>query len=203
MARLLNDRKPSEPVGNIQVETSPAFPAGVAETPCGGICEQNLPSSHPSTTNHSHPSFLQINPCQIRLGAESNCEESGPSSAPCANSHCHFSGCYNTGESTALSLTHSLSENSGMEDNVRILNQEDFAGDIEGGAMVLAGEEDLEREIAMRLRLIGDQMNELYMQRRIGGERHWWGPLRWRLTQFISEILSALYNPLIDILPQH
>ncbi|OCT67976.1 uncharacterized protein XB22065716.L [Xenopus laevis] len=207
MARPLNDGKPSEPVGNIQVETSHAFPAGVAETPCGGICEQSLPSSHPSTTNHSQPSFCQINHCQINncqisLGTESNCQESGPSSAPCGNSHCHFSGCYNTGESTALSLTHSLSENSGMEVNVRILDQDDFAGDIQGGAM-LAGEEDIEREIAMRLRRIGDQMNELYMQRRVGGERHWWGPLRWHLTQFISEILAALYNPLVDILPHH
>ncbi|KAM8952282.1 uncharacterized protein RCH25_043078 [Pelodytes ibericus] len=67
----------------------------------------------------------------------------------------------------------------------------------------LADDGHIEREIAMRLRRIGDEMNELYLQRWVAGERRWWRPLRWHLTQFISEVLTALYNPLIDILPHN
>lgn len=69
------------------------------------------------------------------------------------------------------------------------------------GDRPLAGEVPIEREIALRLRRIGDQMNERYLQRRQIGQRQWWGPLRWHVIQIIGEIVAALYNPLVDILP--
>ncbi|KAG8448725.1 hypothetical protein GDO86_015699 [Hymenochirus boettgeri] len=198
MARPLYDGSPSEPVQNIQGENNNAFPAGVANNTCDGICEQNVPLSNQTNIIHLQPSSYQRCHCQINREAQSNCEES----ELCGQSL--FPATFNTGETTAISLTHSGSDTSGMDTDVYVPEQNDSVGASQDGALLLVMEENLEREIALRLRRIGDQMNELYLQRRFVGEQHhWWGPLRWHLTQFISEILAALYNPLVDILPHH
>ncbi|KAM4697120.1 uncharacterized protein WCC33_015807 [Rhinophrynus dorsalis] len=203
MARPLHDGNSSEPVGNIQAEASRTFPAS-------GICEQNAPLSHrPITSVHSPPASClrcysrHVTHCQTSRGSGSNCEESGTSSSTFGQTRCHIPESFSTGETTACGYRHTGHENSGMEEDVRSVDQDGVAADAPRGELLLAGEEDIEREIAIRLRRIGDQMNELYMQRRLAGERQWWAPLRWHLTHFIYEILAALYNPLVDILPHN
>ncbi|XP_069842919.1 bcl-2-binding component 3 [Dendropsophus ebraccatus] len=205
MARPLHDGSTSEPVGNIRSEAGRTFPADVSacEASSSTICEQNLPVSHPAATTPSSRSLSPV--CQRRpaphsqngLGMVNACDPE-PSSTPFEQRHCPYPESFSTGETTAYGLRHTAHEHSRVGMDTDVSNQNDAQAD-----RPLAGEVPIEREIALRLRRIGDQMNERYLQRRQVGQRQWWGPLRWHLTQIISEIVAALYNPLVDILPQN
>ncbi|MEE6491174.1 hypothetical protein FKM82_016115 [Ascaphus truei] len=208
MARPLHDGSASEPAGSIQAEGTRSFPSGgVGGEPSRGICEQNLPLSRRAGPSSPAPSCQRcssprINHCRPRHGLASDCEGSGPScSLPCEQRHCHFPESFTTGETTAYGLRPTEREYSGMEERVAVDQNRVGVVARPRGELPLVGEEAIDREIAIRLRRIGDQMNELYLQRRLAGERQWMGPLRWHLNQFISEILAALYNPLVDLLP--
>ncbi|KAM4021243.1 bcl-2-binding component 3 isoform 1-T1 [Anomaloglossus baeobatrachus] len=203
MARPLHDGSTSEPVGNIQSEASRTFPpadvSACEASSSSTICEQNLPASRPTapasrtlaSACQRHPSPSE-NHCQDRL------EMAEPSSTALERRHCSCPESFSTGETTAYGLRHTAHEHSRVGMDTDVSNQNDAQGD-----RPLAGEIPVEREIALRLRRIGDQMNDRYLQRRQNGQRQWWGPLRWHLTQIISEIVAALYNPLVDILPQN
>ncbi|XP_077141628.1 uncharacterized protein LOC143805821 [Ranitomeya variabilis] len=207
MARPLHDGSTSEPVGKIQSEASRTFPPDVSacEASSSTICEQNLPVSHPTAPAASctlasacqrRPSPSE-NHCQDRLEMVNSCDLE-PSSTTCERRHCPCPESFSTGETTSYGLRHTAHEHSRLGMDTDVSNQNDAQGD-----RPLAGDIPVEREIALRLRRIGDQMNERYLQRRQNGQRHWWDPLRWHLTQIISEIVAALYNPLVDILPQN
>ncbi|XP_075692161.1 bcl-2-binding component 3 [Rhinoderma darwinii] len=204
MARPLHDGSTSEPVGNIQAEASRTFPRDVSacEASSSTICEQNLPVSHPTAlTSHTLASMCQRrpasrgNPFQNRLEMV-NSWDPEPSSTTFEQRNCSYPESFSTGETTAYGLRHTAHDHSRVGMDTDVSNQNDPQGD-----RPLAGEMPIEREIALRLRRIGDQMNERYLQRMQIGQRQWWGPLRWHLTQIISEIVTALYNPLVDILP--
>ncbi|KAM5146368.1 bcl-2-binding component 3 [Mantella aurantiaca] len=206
MARaLLHDGSTPEPVGNIQSEAGRTFPAGVSACEASSrICEQNLPVSHQNpltvqATASMCPRCLSAcrNHPQDRLEMVNSCE-SGPSSATCEQRRCCYPESFSTGEPTAYGLRHTSHEHSNSGTEVEELHRDDPHAELP-----LAGDVPVEREIALRLRRIGDQMNERYLRRRHVVQRQWWGPLRWHLTQMISEILAALYNPLVDILPQN
>ncbi|XP_040179477.1 bcl-2-binding component 3-like isoform X1 [Rana temporaria] len=203
MARALHDGSTSERVGNIQSDAGRTFPADVSACAASSrICEQNLPVSHPAPVP-APPSMCQrcLSLCQNhprdRLEMVNSCE-SGPSSPACEQRHCSYPESFSTGEPTAYGLRHTTHEHSNMGTDVEESHQDDPQAELP-----LAGDVPVEREIALRLRRIGDQMNERYLRRRQVAQRQWWGPLRWHLTQMISEILAALYNPLVDILPQN
>ncbi|XP_071979024.1 bcl-2-binding component 3 [Engystomops pustulosus] len=206
MARPLHDGSTSEPVGNIRAEAGRSFPNDVSacEASSSTICEQNLPVSHPAA-----PTALPLSPVCPRCPMPSenhiqdrlemvNRYDPEPSSTPCSRRHCSYPESFSTGETTAYALRHTTHDHSRVGMDTSVSNQNDAQVD-----RPLAGEVPIEREIALRLRRIGDQMNERYLQRRQDGQRQWWGPLRWHLTQMISEIVAALYNPLVDILPQN
>ncbi|XP_056395515.1 uncharacterized protein LOC130291115 [Hyla sarda] len=203
MARPLHDGNTSKPVGNIRAEAGRNFPSDVSacEASSSTICEQNLPVSHPAApASHSLSPVCQRRPAphfQNRLEMVNSCDPE-PSSTPFEQRHCSYPESFSTGETTAYGLRHTVHEHSRVRMDTDVSNQNDAQGD-----RPLAGEVPLEREIALRLRRIGDQMNERYLQRRQVAQRQWWGPLRWHLTQIISEIVAALYNPLVDILPQN
>ncbi|XP_068106819.1 uncharacterized protein [Hyperolius riggenbachi] len=200
MAGTPHDGSTSEPVGNIQAEACRTFPADVSACEASSrICVQNPPVSHraaPASMCHRRFPSCQ-NHSQNRLEMV-NSRESGPSSTSCEQRHCSYPESFSTGETTAYDLRHRAHDHSSMGTAVEELNQDGPQGELP-----LAGDVPIEREIALRLRRIGDQMNERYLQRRQVAQRQWWGPLRWHLTQMISEILAALYNPLVDILPQN
>ncbi|XP_075043218.1 uncharacterized protein LOC142102314 [Mixophyes fleayi] len=202
MAGQLYDGSTSEPVGNIQTDVSHTFPAEVGVCgPSHRLCEQNVQMSHQTAPNPPAPASL----CQRCVSPRRNCFqnrcemvnscESGPSFA---QRHCSYPESFSTGETTAYGLRHTVHEHSRSGMEVDASNQNGPQGQLPW-----TGEGPIEREIAMRLRRIGDQMNERYLQRRQMGHQQWWGPLRWHLTQIISEIVAALYNPLVDILPQN
>ncbi|KAG9478120.1 bcl-2-binding component 3 [Eleutherodactylus coqui] len=209
MARPLQDGSTSEPVGNIQAEASRTFPpdASACEASSSTICEQNLPASHPTApSSHTLPPVCQQCPApcgnhfQTGLEMVNSCDPE-PSSTTFVQRSRIFSypESFSTGETTAYGLRHTAREHSRVGLDTDVSNQNDAQAD-----RPLAGDIPIEREIALRLRRIGDQMNERYLQRRqMGQQRQWWGPLRWHLTQIISEIVAALYNPLVDILPQN
>ncbi|XP_073404760.1 uncharacterized protein [Dendrobates tinctorius] len=207
MARPLHDGSTSEPVGKIQSEASRTFPPDVSACEASSsstICDQNLPASHPTApTSRTLASVCQRRPspsenhCQDRLEMVNSCDLE-PSSTTYERRHCSCPESFSTGDTTAYGLGHTAHEHSRLGMGTDVSNQNDAQGD-----RPLAGDIPVEREIALRLRRIGDQMNERYLQRRQNGQRHWWGPLRWHLTQIISEIVAALYNPLVDILPQN
>ncbi|XP_063289259.1 uncharacterized protein LOC134573429 [Pelobates fuscus] len=202
MARPLHDGSSSQPVGNIQVETNRVFPSNVGSS-CA-IREHNRPLSQHSTPNPRSSSVpcqrtttTPVNRCPTTHETGNNCEP-GSSSSNCAQRLCQFPEAIARTAIPNSSAT--LVAHSG---DISMVSMRSLRADIPMNALPLVEEAHIEREIAIRLRRIGDQMNELYLQRRLAGERHWWRPLRWHLTQFISEILAALYNPLLDILPHN
>ncbi|XP_040261361.1 uncharacterized protein LOC120977464 [Bufo bufo] len=207
MARPLHDGSTSEPVGNIQAEAGRAFPNDVSacEASSSTICEQNLPASRPvppaffslSPVCQRRPSAPCENHFQDRLEMVNSCDPE-PSSTTFEQRHCSYPESFSTGDTTAYGPRHTTHEHSRLGMDTDVSNQNDAQGD-----RPLVGDVPLEREIALRLRRIGDQMNERYLQRMQVGQRQWWGPLRWHLTQILSEIVAALYNPLVDILPQN
>ncbi|XP_072285710.1 bcl-2-binding component 3 [Pyxicephalus adspersus] len=205
MARALHDGNTPEPVGNIQSEAGRTFPASVSACEASSrICEQNLPASHQTPLTVQTPASMCPrcfsscqNQAQDRLEMVNSCG-SEPSSTACEQRHCSYPESFSTGEPTAYGLRHTAHEHSNMGTDVEELHRDDPQAELP-----LAGDVPVEREIALRLRRIGDQMNERYLRRRQVAQRQWWGPLRWHLTQMISEILAALYNPLLDILPQN
>ncbi|KAM3911301.1 uncharacterized protein RB166_019990 [Leptodactylus fuscus] len=195
MARPLHDGSTSEPVGNIRAEASHAFPNGVS------ACEAaSSPTATPSTTLspvcQRRPSIRE-NHIQSRLEMVNSCNAE-PSSTTFNQRLCSYPESFSTGDTTAYGLRHTAHDHSRVGMDTEVSNQNDAQE-----SRPLVGEIPIEREIALRLRRIGDQMNERYLQRREVGQRQWWGPLRWHLTQIISEIVAALYNPLVDILPQN
>ncbi|KAM9326243.1 bcl-2-binding component 3 [Gastrophryne carolinensis] len=202
MARALHDSSNSEPVGNIQAEANRTFPANAGA--CGAhsrICEQNLPLSHPTAPSPQNPPAMcqRCSSCQTpSQDRQVTSYESGSSSTTCEHRLCRYPEPFSTGETTAYGLRHTTNEHSSTGTEVEVLNQDEPQAEL-----APAGDVPVEREIALRLRRIGDQMNERYLRRRQVAQRQWWGPLRWHLTQMISEILAALYNPLVDILPQN
>ncbi|XP_069063680.1 bcl-2-binding component 3 [Pleurodeles waltl] len=60
--------------------------------------------------------------------------------------------------------------------------------------------QDIEREIAARLRRIGDEMNTIYLQRAMEQQGHR-VPLMWHVYHFISQVLAVFFNPQGDIVP--
>ncbi|XP_078517139.1 bcl-2-binding component 3 [Lissotriton helveticus] len=60
--------------------------------------------------------------------------------------------------------------------------------------------QDIEREIAARLRRIGDEMNTIYLQRAMEQQGHR-VPLMWHVYHFISQVLAVFFNPQGDIMP--
>ncbi|XP_069500640.1 bcl-2-binding component 3 isoform X2 [Ambystoma mexicanum] len=60
--------------------------------------------------------------------------------------------------------------------------------------------QDIERQIAARLRMIGDEMNTIYLQRAMEQEVHR-VPLIWHLYHFITEVFAVFFNPQGDMVP--
>ncbi|XP_063793711.1 uncharacterized protein LOC134949191 [Pseudophryne corroboree] len=200
MARPLSDGSTSEPVGNIQTDASHAFPANVTACQSSrGLSGQNLPVNYQTAQASlcQRCASPRRNRIQNRFEMVTSCE-SGPSLPAFGTRACSYPESFSTGETTAFGLRHTAHDHSRSGTEVEVLHQNDPQRQLP-----LAGEGPIEREIAMRLRRIGDQMNERYLQRRQIGQRQWWRPLRWHVTQIISEIVTALYNPLVDILLQN
>ncbi|KAM4642829.1 bcl-2-binding component 3 [Discoglossus pictus] len=205
MARPLQERSSSEPGGSIQVEANRTFPPHAVSSSSSTICEPSIALSH-RTGHNSRASSHQrtsarIIRCRASRRAGSDCDESELSSSTCGQTHCRLPESFSTAEPTYPIRQSPSHQYSRMEAGATAHG--DLSEQGARGEQPRAREEEIEREIAIRLRRIGDQMNELYLQRRVVGERQWWRPLRWHLTQFISEILAALYNPLLDILPHN